>query len=520
MVEMFKMLARAGRMARIAKAARKAVRSSGDESLIAKRALVNLLADARGVPMKVGQFLASFEDESGEFQALARGIEARPLAEMAGVLEEQLGCPIEDVFSGLEGSASAASLGQVHKARLLDGTEVAVKIRYPDIMDAVEAEMRLAKLLPGVGPVRKWGFDFDAYKRTLKDNMDRELDYRSEMERQQTYAKLMNVPGLTVPRVFPQYCRVGVLVQSWEDGVHLDEVVRWSLDERIDVARILMGTLFQSVFVSGMVHGDPHLGNMLFQRGASGTPHVALLDYGCTIEIEEHVRMLFLRLVIGCIEGDETDPLACFVGMGFEYEKLKSIAPVLPAVCGVYFEPFVEDGPFILKYWGLGKRTDALLGELKWWFRSAGPPSLLLLMRAFQGLVMQLETLQVAVCWRDLFYKTVGPELLEKARAYPVPALPASAASKLDRPVDDFTGLAKFLKVLVTENGRQVVAVTMPGEQVSHIEDIIPKDVALKVAESGIDLRAIGRGACDNGLQPQPLFELDTGKRKYRVWLE
>ena len=410
-------------------------------------------------------------------------------------------------------------MGQVHQATLLDGVNVAVKIQYPDIANAVEAEMRLAKLLPGLGPVRRWGFDFDAYKRTLKDNMDRELDYRSELERQQCYAMLTSVPGLVVPKVYPQYSSRTVLVQSWESGVPLDSTVSWPLDQRKEIARILVQTLFHSVFVSGMVHGDPHVGNMRFRRGAGGAPEVALLDYGCTVEIEEAVRMHFLKLVVGCIDGDDTDPLACFAGMGFDHEKLKPIAPVLPALCGALFEPFTEAGPFSLKYWALGERTDALLGELKWWFRSAGPANLLLLMRAFQGLVMQLNTLQVVVSWRDIFHEAVGPALLKKARAYQPRALPGGEEAG-GGAVRRFSALARYLKVRVTEKGRQVVAVTMPAEQASQLKSIVPEDVALKIGDLGVDIDAIARRACDSGLVPQALFALDVGERHYRVWLE
>ena len=322
--------ARAGTMARMAATARTIARSEGENRESAKRALAGLMADARGVPMKIGQFLASREGNDA-FNDLVTGIPARPLEEMLPELERQLGRPASEIFASIDESVAAASLGQVHHAELLDGTEVAVKIRYPDIEDAVDAELRVAGLLPGVGPVKKWGFDIGGYQSMMKKNMDRELDYCSEAERQKRFRESVKVPGLVVPRVDTEFCAKGVLVQSWESGMPLESAANWSVEARRAAAEILMKTLFTSMFVTGEVHCDPHLGNLFVRKSASGAPQIVLLDFGCMTKVEPRERLALLKLILGCRNNDETDPLACFVEMGVSLPKLQAIAEILAA---------------------------------------------------------------------------------------------------------------------------------------------------------------------------------------------
>ena len=501
---------RAGTLGRIAAAARNVTRKQGGEKVAAQRALAGLLADARGIPMKVGQFLAS-ATESDCFDGLARGIEPYPLETIRPEIERALGGPLEAHFTHFEPEATAASLGQVHRATLHTGEEVAVKVRYPDIARAVDAELRLAKLIPGLGPVRTWGFDLDAYKRVLYDDLQTELDYDAERRRQEGYCARMNVGGLVVPRTFPDLSSNSLLVQSWEEGLFLDDIKNWPREDCTHVGLILICTLFQSLFVHGEIHGDPHIGNYRYRRSAAGTPEVVLLDYGCTIPIDPTARLALLKLILGTLENDDTAPMQCFRAMGFDTAKLESIQTVLPALCQVLFEPFTDHGPFSVRHWALGKRVDNLLGELKWWFRSAGPANLLLLMRAFHGLVMQLDALEINLPWQPILFRVVDADLCQAARALQLPEAPDTAT---------FRSLARYLRVQVLEDGRQVVSVTFPATQAAVLEEIVPEDTRAKIDAAGLDLAAIKKRACASGLCPQSLFEFQQGNRRYRVWLE
>lgn len=513
----FKTAKRTLQFFRIGLAAKKLQRTQDEtERLLAKKALAGLFADARGITMKVGQLFAG-TDGATPFQELVEGIEPLPLKAMIPLLEKALGQKVKSVFRSIEPAIAAASLGQVHLAVLKNGDQVAVKIRYPDISDAVDAELRLLGLMPGVGPVNRWGFDLDAYKRSLRDNMCRELDYRSEAQRQDYFGRAVQVPGLKVPKVYQDLCSERVLVQGRAEGVLIDKACNWSEQDRLAIGQTLVLTLFKSLFVAGEVHGDPHPGNIFYNHDEYGQAQVALLDYGCTITVSEPRRMALLKLIVGCRERGAIRPLDCFSALGFDSKKLAPISGSLPALCQILFRPFLLNHPFNPEQWQLGQSFNDLLGDYRWWFRSAGPSDLFLLMRAFQGLIQQLQQLDVYLPWWALLQQALGQELIRQAMVYELPAIESGPTAS----VLSFDQQASLLCVRVSEDGEQRVAVKMPAEAVLDLEHLIPEDVLARIVASGkVDIKQLGDSIRANGIVPQQLFVFEDGRKTYKVWLE
>lgn len=465
--------------------------------------------------MKVGQLFAGAAGETPLRELVTAGIQPRPLREMLAVLEADLGRSAKAIFAVIDEARAAASLGQVHRAVLKSGGGVAVKIRYPDIAAAVDAELRLAGLLPGVGPVKRWGFDLEAYKRTLRNNMRRELDYRSEAERQRHFAIAVQTPGLRVPEVHLELCGERVLVQSWESGVPLDQVIGWPKRDRLLIGRTLLLALFKSLFVAGEVHGDPNPGNYFYRRGDDGQPEVVLLDFGCTVPVSEPRRLALLKLLLACREGMDVAPLQCFAALGFDPGKLSHLNETLPALCRVLFRPFLVDGAFHPADWHLKRDITALLGEHRWWFRSAGPADLLLLMRAFQGLAAQLGRLDAGLPWWPLLEQAVGAELMQRARLDIAGTAAGVGFRRGQHP--------RHRPPAVRERHRgkrTAVSLSMPAEAALDLENIIPEDVLERIRASGVAIGAIVNRVRASSIAPQELFVLDEGPKRHRVWLE
>lgn len=483
---------------------------------LAKRAIAEQLSDLGGIAMKIGQVVADV-GHADELRGLLSKETARPLKEMLPVLEQALGQPIEAVFLTIEESTSAASLGQVHKATLKNGQIVAVKIQYPYIADAVESELKLAGLMPGLGPVKKWGMDLNAYKQTLANNMRRELDYRSEAGRQQFLAQRLQVDGLIIPKVYDEFNTQRVLVQSWEEGELLDQILDWPKVERMLIARTLLLTLFQGIFKVGEVHGDPHMGNAFYRRGNTGKPEVVLLDYGCTIAIEDHARLALLQLIIETREGHSENILANFSAMGFDPYKLAYIARELPLLAQTLFKPFLGNEPFEQGKWRIKSTFEQLLGEKKWWFRAAGPANLFLLMRVFQGIVRQLERLQVNLPWWPILTQAIGEDVIQAARLFKPAALPSDLPIEINLTND----IAKTLRIHVTKQQETIVDMSLPAQAALELEEIMPDEIRQKVAlKSDFDFQQLHQTLLQTQFKPREILSFEKEGKNFKIWLE
>ncbi len=486
------------------------------EKLLAQRALVALLADARGFSLKIGQLFATVEGGS-EFQSLTDSVPALPLNVILPVLEKSLGFAPKKIFKNIQPAIAAASLGQVHLAELKDGTSIAIKIRYPDIVDAIHAELKLADLMPSVGKVQEWGFDLNGYKKALFDTLNAELDYRSEATRQTYFLENVCVPRLEIPRVYEAFSSECVLVQSRATGVTFPEIVNWSEVERKLIAETLLQTLFTSVFVAGCCHADPHNGNTFYNH-AENHSMVTLLDFGCTVSLDETRRLALLKLIIACREKNAVNPLDCFVAIGFDAQKLAHIQGALTMLSQFLFRPFLVNHVFNLSDWQLEQKITDLLGEKRWWFRSAGAADVLLLMRAFQGLTHQLQQLQISLNWWHILEKSVGETLLQQARDLDLPVINVTTTQFKTL---DFATQATKLHVKITKNNALLVSVCLPAEAVLDLENLIPENVRVELSQnSSVDLATILQRLKLEGLSSQVLFDCTIDEKSYSVWLD
>lgn len=482
---------------------------------IARRALASQFSDARGSLMKIGQLLSAGQDDS--FDALVKGIPAVSLIDIYPVIEAELGQPVDAVFESIEESDHAASLGQVHKARLFDGQQVAVKVRYPDIVKLVETEIKIFGLMPGIGPVKKWGMDLGSYKRVFKANMDSELDYREEAVTQQLFKNKLKIAGLCVPDVYDDYSRSGLMVQSWESGQYIDDISDWPVGDRKKLGEILLTTLFKSLFELGVVHGDPHKGNYYFRRDKNHQPEVVMMDFGCNIKIDESRRLALLNLMLAMGENQSAIPIRNFSAMGFDATKLARIGESLPMLSRALFKPFLRSGVFHIAHWEIGDTVDRLLGEKKWWFRSAGPSDMFLLLRAFQGIVQQLKMLQVSLPWLDILRQCLDPDIIQKAKKMQLPVI----SEEQQIAVPDINCLASTLCVKVSCEGREKVNARVPAELALDLESLMPVDVLdILRQDKTIDLALIQQKVIESGIAPQTVFEYEIGSKYYEIWLE
>ena len=470
------------------------------------------LAKSGGISMKIGQVVADVGQNSA-FTQLLKGIPQRKLKDLKSQFSAYPDQPCLESFAHIDEKATAASLGQVHKGKLIDGELVAIKIQYPEIEQTIKSEFGLAGLMPNMGPAKRWKIDISGYKKTLKEDLYNELDYVSEARRQARFKKELLLDGLCIPKVFPSLCNRQVLVQSWEEGVYFDEVLEWKRLDQLIIARTLLMTLWKSIFVLGEVHGDPHMGNCYYRHSENGQPEVVLLDFGSTVNISETQRLALLKLILALRENTEISFMSCFSAMGFDTNKLAYIEHELPSLSRLLLKPFITDDPFDVNTWNVGRGFEVILQDRKWWFRSAGSSELLLLMRAFQGIVRQIAQLNAKLPWWMLLEKAVGKSVLQKAREFTLPPMKEYKCRPKLRTI------ATALNVKISDASETLMALTLPPDEALDLQYLIPAPVLDKLDSSQWNNESLQKKLRQTHLAPQVIYEKEIEGKNYKIWL-
>ncbi|QDU61006.1 putative protein kinase UbiB [Planctomycetes bacterium Pan216] len=480
----------------------------------ARHALIERMGRLRGLPQKVGQMLSMGESESAEdFRRLTEHAPALPVDVIRSELASAWQQPVQEVLGHLDANGLAASLGQVHRGELVDGTSVAIKVRLPGIDAAVASDLKhLGWLSLPVGGLAGRGFDLAGYREEIVRDLNEELDYRVEAEQQRRSAAFAGRLGfVVVPETIDEFCRENVLVSSWEEGETIDKVVaEWSAAEKRSLGKQLLRLFAASLFDEGWVHADPHAGNYRFRRDGR-EPKVLLYDHGSIWKPDREHRLALVRLILSTARGADEDPYPLFLKLGFREETLEPMRDRLAPLCRVLFEPLTVEAPYDLRDWRRGERVADILGDDRWNFRISGSPSLVFLMRTFHGLIYYLEQLGEPVNWW-WHCRGVLEGLEREAARLPLPMTSRRSTT--------FGQLASHLHIRVQEEGRTKVKVSLSAGAVEDLSDLLDDDVRRKIRTRGIDLEELVRGVRRSGYAPRTLFELDEPPRHFAVWLE
>jgi predicted unusual protein kinase regulating ubiquinone biosynthesis (AarF/ABC1/UbiB family) len=250
--------------------------------------LVEQLGQLRGAAMKVGQVLSLVEfdglpeDERDALQAklaeLRDDVPPVPFAKLERLMRDEFGGPLRQVFSEFDERAfAAASIGQVHRARTVDGEDVAVKVQYPGVAEAVETDLRNAMLLLPLVKRLAPSLDVKSLGSELRERIVEELDYELEAQNQRRIARLRRGhPFVSVPKVNTELSTRRVLVTEYIEGERFQVVRNLPESQRDSYAEIVFRFYFGLLYRDRIALGDPHPGNQLLRPDG----RVAFLDYG------------------------------------------------------------------------------------------------------------------------------------------------------------------------------------------------------------------------------------------------
>jgi predicted unusual protein kinase regulating ubiquinone biosynthesis (AarF/ABC1/UbiB family) len=276
------------RAANVTRSDEAASEASARRQLETAKQIVAALGTMKGAAMKLGQVMSFLdvglvpEEHRDEFQReLAKLRDSAPTVsfkQMKHVIEEELEEKISDVFEKFdEKPIAAASIGQVYRARLLDGREVAVKVQYPGVGAAVRADMQNLDMIMRLFKRMTPALDVKGVAAEIRDRIDEELDYELEAQNQRSLARIFKGhPFIAVPEIVTSLSRERVLVSEFVQGVGFEKLKDYPQTERNRLGEIVFRFYLGCLYRHNEFSGDPHPGN--FMLLADG--RVAFLDFG------------------------------------------------------------------------------------------------------------------------------------------------------------------------------------------------------------------------------------------------
>jgi ubiquinone biosynthesis protein len=276
--------------------------------------------------IKLGQIISSgegiFPEELvAEFKKCRDQVKPEPWEVVERVIEEELGRRIDTVFASIEHTPLAsASIAQVHRARLLDGTDVVVKVQRPSVSARVHNDLKvmawLAPFLVGRIPVAALANPpalVELFAETITEELDFRLEAQNMLDVARSFAEL-GQRGYVVPRPHPELVTRRILVMERLEGFKFEDVAGMKaagVDTHMVVRTGMIGFM-EGAMIHGIFHGDLHGGNLFVLPSGK----VALLDFGITGRLSEPKRMAFLGLLVGASNNDVTTQMNALRDLG------------------------------------------------------------------------------------------------------------------------------------------------------------------------------------------------------------
>ncbi len=396
-------IARYGRLAVAGLRGRKAVKDP-DVETVAR--IISSIGELKGVSMKIGQIMSYIDVELPEelreaLSVLQTHAQPMPVDEVREIVASELGARGRALADGLEETPlAAASIGQVHSGTLPDGTEVAVKVQYPGIEDAIRSDFKPAGFGSMMSSMVYRGARIDSFIAEARARFLEECDYEHEARVQDRFAGLYaGHEVLEVPAVHLDHCSRRVLTTTLVHGSRFDEFLASDPPKELrdlfgrSLFAFYIGTLFQH----GLYNCDPHPGNYLFLPG----DRIAMLDHGCVREFTPPFVEKLANLT-RAVHADEHDGLhAAFLELGMVREGKRYDYETARGLVRSFYGPMLRDEEAAIDLGG-GMGMGEIYRSKRELMKLTLPGEFLFLFRIRFGLMSVLSRLGARANWYRL----------------------------------------------------------------------------------------------------------------------
>ena len=294
-------------------------RKRGEFVMHTARDVTETMGDMKGAIMKFGQILSLMsgvlpDEMTAELATLQRNAPPMAYNLVEDVFGRDFGAPPERLFRRFDQRPfAAASIGQVHRATMHDGREVAVKVQYPGVQQAIQHDLaNVSMMISLVGAIAP-GIEAGPIVQDLKEGLLGELDYLREAANQQRFVDRFRGHGfIRIPEVVHELTTEHVLVQEYIDGKPFAAALEAGQAERDRIGEIIFRYSFGSIYRHRLFNGDPHPGNYILLDDGS----VAFVDYGCVAEFSETAIAAFERVLRALMDEDIEEWRSGIIDMG------------------------------------------------------------------------------------------------------------------------------------------------------------------------------------------------------------
>jgi predicted unusual protein kinase regulating ubiquinone biosynthesis (AarF/ABC1/UbiB family) len=291
------------------------------------RRYYRMAVERQGLLIKLGQIIGSRPDLIPDeyIEVLSRlqdQVPPKPFHVIRRHIERQLERPLADVFSDFDPKPiAAASLAQVHRAALRDGTPVAVKVQYPGIRSIVETDLANVRFLLRVLGIFERNLDLTPIIEELSRNIPLELDFINEGHNAELIARNFEQrDDIIVPRIHWEYSTRRVLVMEYLEGTKITDLEglhREGIDTQA-VAQLVTDAYCEQLFLHGMFHADPHPGNLFVLPG----PRLIMLDFGLCRQYDDKFRLGYAKLVEAMLTWNVAEMVQAFQDLGVKVRDI------------------------------------------------------------------------------------------------------------------------------------------------------------------------------------------------------